>query len=342
MIPDTPKILFCLTDATTKDGLHFEAMNTALAAKGFIFAGEGTTTTGKVLLVYFTYEIAPKENIFSRRYHLHAALLPLKRAQTLAADGSAFAALVSKAKQGDRDLRLRPGDEFIADLSSNRARSSVWVIRRNGQKLLRKAFNAGSIAFVEREVLARSIIKDTRMAPIVLREGNVLYMPFYQTGYVWREGLLNFYPRPKAAQIFDFLGAINRQGYSMIDINPSAFLWDETGALRVVDFEFFTQTRVADDLRKSVDFIGDVGHLPAPAKNGYKRYWYDPLGGPWPRIMEYNKGTRLVVKALHLLFYRLPRRAAKTLDRARKSALTYLAAARDLKAGGLKDGYFNI
>lgn len=222
--------------------------------------------------------------------------------------------------EADRNLELRPDERYVADLTSNAVRSTIWLIDRKGELLIRKSFSRHFPSYLANELAARRRFGDTRIVEICEAEDNVLYMPFVDGCKAWDQRLFSFCRRDHARAVREFLAYINREGYSMVDINPSAFLFDGRGDLKVVDFEFFLATRPAADFGSSCDHSGQFSVPGLPKKNGWVRYWYDAVGGPWDKIERMSIAryrTRLLV---HLLCYRLPVRVAHTLEQAVKAA----------------------
>jgi hypothetical protein len=350
-----PNVFAVLLDREP-DETKLSSINLSLANHGISIGGstpirEGSASDGAagVLCVYFTYLLAAEEHILDRRRAMllnHVArifrrqgvpgrLLTSRHLSQLLALPE-IGQLFATARQGDRDLDL--GNEILVrDLSRNRARSSVWVVRRNGKHLVRKAYSSAHSEYVEREILAREALRDPRVLQICERHGNVLYLPYVEGDEAWSGRFFAFCPRPRAAAIFDFLGHVARSGYAMIDIGPSAFLFDARDRLAVVDFEFFASTPAAPDFALSKDYAGVFDGLPTPAKNGYRRYWYDAIGGELATVMAASPAWYAVGKALHVLTYRMPRR---TLSAAEKLARQLRAHA--IRLLGLRRGYFWI
>jgi hypothetical protein len=340
------------------DEAKLSSINASLSDHGIRLAGsaplrEGPASDGAsasgVLCVCFTYLLAAEEHILDRRRAMllnHVARIFRRRgvrgrlltgrhfSRLLALPG--IGPLFAAARQGDRDLDL--GNEILVrDLSRNRARSSVWLVRKNGKHWVRKAYSASHGDYVEREVVARAALHDPRVLQICERRGNVLYLPYVEGDEAWSGRLFAFCPRPRAAAIFDFLGHVARSGYAMIDIGPSAFLFDARDRLAVVDFEFFAAAPAAPDFAQSKDYAGAFDGLPTPAKNGYRRYWYDAVGGELATVMSASPARYAVGKVLHVLAYRMPRR---TLSAAEKLARQLRAHA--IRQIGLRRGYFRI
>ena len=336
-------------------------VNDGLKAKGLCLAGAvafappaprfPVVATGP-LLVYFTYNVPAGGDVLEpaharvlvrlarafRRRRVRGWLLGRAELDRLAARPEA-AAVVAAAKRGVRDLDLGADEAFVADLSQNRVRSSTWLVRRGARLLVRKAYSQCARNQIANELAARRVLADRRVVDIAERRGDVLYLPFVATDAPWRGGLLDFFPRERARQVFDFLGDVARSGHAMIDINPSAFLFDaERGALRVVDLEFFTPTAPAASFAESRDCAGDFGGLAAaPARNGYRRYWYDALGGGLEAVMAASPRRYALMKFSHLLLVRIPRRAAEGLVRRVRGLRDRL-----VRLAGLRTGCFRI
>jgi len=340
------------------DEAKLSSINASLSDHGIRLAGsaplrQGPSSDGAgssgAICVYFTYLLAAEEHILDRRRAMllnHVTRIFRRRAvrgrlltarhfsQLLALPG--IGPLFATARQGDRDLDL--GNEILVrDLSRNRARSSVWLVRRNGKHLVRKAYSAAHGDYVEREVLARAALRDPRVLQICERHGNVLYLPYVEGDEVWSGRLFAFCPRPRAAAIFDFLGHVARSGYAMIDIGPSAFLFDARDRLAVVDFEFFAAAPAAPDFTLSKDYAGAFDGVPTPAKNGYRRYWYDAIGGELATVMAASPARYAVGRALHVLTHRMPRRTVRAAEK-----LTRQLRAHSTRLLGLRRGCFRI
>lgn len=303
-----------------------------------------------LLLVCFTYLVAADADILDRRNaKLTAAIARifrrngvrgwlLGRAHLARLAGEAeVASLLAVARRGDRDLALAEDEVFIRDLSQNRARSSVWLVRRGDALLVRKAYSLCARNQIANELAARRELSDPRVLEIAERRGDVLYLPFVETAEPWSGRLLEFFPRERARAVFDFLEAVARSGHAMIDINPSAFLFDAQGALKVVDFEFFAQTTPAQSFVQSKDYTGAFDGVAAPARNGYRRYWYDPLGGDLDAVMNASPQRYALRKLAHLLLFRLPQRLA-----GRAAELAKHERDRIVRAWGLRKGCFRI
>ncbi|MCB1506213.1 MAG: hypothetical protein KDJ47_14640 [Hyphomicrobiaceae bacterium] len=231
----------------------------------------------------------------------------------------------------DRDLELRSGERFIADLTSNAVRSSIWLIERDGELCIRKAFSRYYPGFLENELAARRVMGDKRVVEISEQRGDVLYMPFIRGSMAWDGRLLSFCQRDHVRAVRAFLTDLNRIGYSMVDINPSAFLFDRDGALRVVDFEFFVASQPATDFLLSNDYSGKFDTKRAPKKNGWARYWHDAIGGRWEQIEQMSQPRYRAHLMFHLVSYRVPVRVGRWLERSGK-----LVANRVRRIAGLR------
>lgn len=304
------------------------AANRELEEKGIVLAGQvelaqcpSPLVPSGLCFVYFTYRLDADEDILSPR----EAKFALKLAEAFRKRGMTgwvlgrkqFSALetmpelqavMDRARQGDRDLHLEDDEVFIRDLSQNRIRSSIWLIRRGREYVVRKSYSSGSIYQLRNEIEARRVLRDRRVVEIIEQRGAVLYFPYIQGGFRWRGKLLEYFPRAYAQAVFDFLGDVARAGYSMIDINPSAFLFDGAAELKAVDFEFFARTRVAPNFVESADYAGRFDGIPAPKKNGYRRYWYDPLAGELDVVMAASPVDYGLRKVSHVLLHRIPGR----------------------------------
>ncbi len=337
------------------------ALNVKLKAKGLCLAGTVApapcaprfpAAAAGPLLVYFTYHVPAGGDVLEpaharvlvrlarafRRHRVRGWLLGRAELDRWAAWPEAAAA-VAAAERGDRDLHLKADEVFVADFSQNRVRSSTWLVRRGAALLVRKAYSQCARNQIANELAARRILADRRVVDIVERRGDVLYLPFVAADAPWRGGLLDFFPRERAQQVFDFLGDVARSGHAMVDINPSAFLFDaEGGALRVVDLEFFTPTAPAASFAESRDCAGDFGGLAAaPARNGYRRYWHDALGGGLEAVMAASPRRYALMKLSHLLFVRIPRRSAEGFARRVRGLRETL-----VRLAGLRTGCFRI
>jgi hypothetical protein len=352
-----PNVFAVLLDGEP-DEAKLSSINASLSDHGIRFAGstalrQGTASDGAgasdVLCVYFTYLLAAEEHILDRRRAMllnHVARIfrrqgvpgrlltsrHLSQLLPLPEIGPLFAT----ARHGDRDLDL--GNEILVrDLSRNRARSSVWLVRRNGKHLVRKAYSSAHGEYVEREILAREVLDDPRVLQICERRGNVLYLPYVEGEEAWSGRFFEFCPRRKAAAVFDFLEHVARSGYAMIDIGPSAFLFDASDRLAVVDFEFFTATPAAADFALSQDYAGAFDGVPTPAKNGYRRYWYDAIGGELGTVMSASPARYAVGRFLHVLTHRMPWRTVRAAEK-----LARQLRAHSIRLLGLRRGCFRI
>lgn len=352
----TPNVFaVLLQDRAEADALR--AVNGALKEKGFTFVGAAPVahaphpvTLPATLLVYFTYRLAGDADIVDarnaklaasiarmfRRRNLHGWLLGRAHLASLET-APEVQPLIAAARRGDRDLSLADGEALVKDLSQNRVRSTTWLVRRGDLLLVRKAYGLDNSRQIENELAARDVLRDLRVVEISDRRGAVLYLPYIESAFAWNGRIFDFFPREKAREIFAFLGDVARAGYSMIDINPSAFLFGPAADLKVVDFEFFARTSPAADFSRSKDYIGDFPGLPAPAKNGYDRYWYDALGGDLAFVMNASPARYAVRKAAHIVLYRVPRR---TLSAA--GALFKQARAQAMRLAGLRKGCLRI
>lgn len=344
-----------LQDGASADAIF--AVNSALKEKGISFAGAALVTHAPravglpaTLLVYFTYRLAGDADVVEarnaklaasvarifRRHKVHGWLLGRAHLSALENAGEAHG-VVATARRGDRDLELAEDEVFVRDLSQNRVRSTIWLVRRGDRLLVRKAYGLENSRQIENEVVARDVLRDPRVVEISDRRGAVLYLPYIEGASVWNGRFFDFFPRDEARKVFDFLGDVARAGYSMIDINPSAFLFGPAADLRVVDFEFFVRTSPATNFAKSRDYIGDFSGLPAPAKNGYDRYWYDALGGDFTFVMTASPSRYAVRKAAHIFLYRVPRRTLAAVEELAKQL-----RAQVIRLAGLRNGCFRV
>lgn len=333
-----------------------DALNSALAAKGFAAVGApnlNSQGSGREVVFYSTYSLAPDDDFLSAR---NAILLGrfanLVRAHELTADILGRGLFFAEASAGnsvyvapDRDLLLAHDEEFVADLSSNRVRSTIWLVRRSGSLVVRKALSSDYVSFADCEMAARTLLNDERVVPILERRGNVLYMPFVTGCAPVRPGLLSFCRRERASEVFDFLGHVNRLGYSMVDINPSSFMFED-GKLRVLDFEFFRPTRPASSFLDSADYTGnfdEFGSMRRPAKNGYRRYWYDAVGGPWQSVSRLSPAQYRLRLLAHILLYRVPMRITGAIAKFVRHLLAQAHRLRGLRWSFVRKGrYFRI
>ena len=321
-----------------------------MAHKGFLWAGSCPDEDGKHIHVFFTYIFSQNESLFDeknslllerivrmlRRAHVKG-VLQARPASVVAQNLNDFADLLAKAERGDRDLTLEEKEEFIADLSSNRARSSVWLVRRQGKLMVRKAFSHSCTSFAENELTARKILQDERVVKLLFQKDCVFYFDYIEGATVWRAGLFEFFPRSHAARVFTFLTDLSRQGYAMVDINPSAFIFDRSNNLHASDFEFFCKAEPANDFSLSADYKGQFDDSEAPAKGGYKQHWHDALGGDAAVIMHESDIRYAIRKLLHVLLYRIPRRILMRIaTRARITRASYV------RWQGLRDGQFHV
>lgn len=244
--------------------------------------------------------------------------------------------------QPDRDLELRLGERFIVDLTSNAVRSTIWLVERDGGLYIRKAFSRNFRGFLENELAARRIFGDERIVEISEQQGEVLYMPFIHGSTAWDGRLFSFCDRERVRAVRAFLADLNRTGHSMVDINPSAFLFDSRGELKVVDFEFFVASRPASDFRLSCDYSGEFNTQRTPKKNGWKRYWYDAIGGRWEKIERMSSTRYRVHLLLHLISYRVPIRAARSLEQTGKLLVNRARRIAGLKFTGNNAGQFQV
>lgn len=291
-----------------------------------------------LLLVYYSYMAAPGRDVVSapnsnlirkisailRRHRVRGLLLGDEAIGRLAQGWPDLAALVFRAGEGDRDLALRPGEEFVRNLSQNRLRSTVWLVRRGGQFQVRKAFSARYASHFQNELAARTIIQDDRIVPIDDTSGTVLYLPFLADHVSWGGGIFSFFPRQRALEIFDLIAAINRRGYSIVDINPDAFLW-KNGKVKAIDMEFFSRTRIAGRLEASADFTGAFHGIDSPQKGGYDRHWRDALGAPYHVVAGGSHTAIWVWRLQHVIAYRLPRQLGLFAERTVRKALDLAA-----------------
>lgn len=300
--------------------------------------------------IFTTHEIAQDDDILAAR---HADVL-VKFARILRRHGVRARILGAQAysdlvgwrigdyfrAEPDRDLTLAPGERFVADFTSNAVRSTIWLIERDGDLVIRKAFSRHYPGFLDNEMAARATFGDPRIVEIRERRGDVLYMPFIRGSKAWDGRLFSFCRRDRARAVRDFLAHINRAGYSMVDVNPSAFLFDQRDGLKVVDFEFFLATRPAEDFTTSCDHTGDFDKPGLPKKNGWVRYWYDAVGGSWERIERMSDLGYRAHLLLHLVAYRLPVRAGRALEQGGKIALNRVRRMIGLKRTGQDAGQF--
>lgn len=329
---------FAVIPSDTVSDSAFTALNADFERIGIKFAGcvplapseaDPQPLKGKTLLAYFSYELGENDSILAVRnaafLHKCVKLLHARRVCgavvgpemcTILLGGTPLRDAPGIAVVTDRDLTLRDDEIFLEDLTSNRARSTTWLVERDGRLMVRKAFSDTSSAFLENEMEARRALRDDRVVEILERRGNVIYLPYVRGTPVWDGHLFSFCNLKHANLVFDFLGSVSRSGYSMVDINPSAFLFDTFSGLKVVDFEFFAKTSRATDFRLSPDYLGNFNDVPTPKKNGYKRYWYDAIGGQLEFVMSASSFSLKLRQLLHLVTYRLPRRALRAIERA--------------------------
>lgn len=333
-----------LNEALERAGLAFVG-SCQVEAKLLADAGLAGSGTSARLLVYYGYTLSGSirrdaplwlkamRALRGRRFGM--VLLTeddLDRLRDSAAD---LGALLDVALRGDRDLDLVPGETFVRDLSGSRKRaSSVWLVERGGERLVRKAFGASYAHHLRRELLAREAIRAPGVQPIVERRGHVIYMRYLEGYRQWSGGLFAFVPRAVAIKVFGFLGEINRAGYSMVDINPDAFLWNDAGELRVVDFEYFAATRPAASVETSADFLGDFPGIDAPRRTGYRRFWRDAAGVPYAALVRGSTAEIAARRVLHIIV-RIPWRAGLGIERTARAGYAAAVVSLRLRAGRL-------
>jgi hypothetical protein len=148
---------------------------------------------------------------------------------------------------------------------------------------VRKTFCAGFGRNLERELRARSLIEDDRLSPILAASGMSLYLPWYRDYQSFPGGLFRFYPVKAARNVIDFLELLSSRGLAMVDINPSGFLYDANGNLKIVDCEYLTTTGAEHDFSRSVDFRGVSAErgVDGPRATGWNHFWRDAVGAPY-------------------------------------------------------------
>lgn len=333
----------------------FQGLNEVLKHKGVQYTGStdldnlqalphapGSQVASPTLYAYFTYlfpfgadpiRLAHGRDLcmirrIINRFGVELSLLGPEQACRLVTHSDDCADLVAEAHQGDRCLSLGRGETFLADLSANLARSSVWLVRRNGKLAVRKSYSAGYEDYYQREILARQILNDKRVAPIEIAKPLVLYMPYYTNVIRWRNGMLSRYPERCAAEIFDFLEYINAHGYSMVDINHSCFVFDKEVGLRVIDLEFFTKSYPAASFRDSADYSGAFAGIRRPRCCGYHHYWYEILGGNYEQVIERRPRSSTVSFAFHVIGRRLPHRIGRKCGKLTRSLIAAVSVRR--------------
>jgi hypothetical protein len=181
-------------------------------------------------------------------------------------------------------------ETVLVELSTRRFPSSVALVRlADGRVRVRKAFCPGLRANFERELKARRIVTDPRIAPVLATSDMTLYLPWYRQHRTFRSGLFRFYPVSAARNAISFLQSLNAAGYSMVDINPGSFLYDSKGDVVVVDFEFLSETHAAADFADSADYSGRSDGHDGPRARGWNHFWRDAVGAPFELVRSGNR-----------------------------------------------------
>jgi hypothetical protein len=192
-----------------------------------------------------------------------------------------------------RDTRAAgngPADVVLMKLTDRSFPSEVHLVRSaDGRIVVRKTFCAGFGRNLDRELMARQLIDDPRLSPILAASGKSIYMPWHNEYRAFTRGLFKFYPIRAARNVIDFLESLNARGLAMVDINPGSFLYDSEGNIKVVDCEYMTRTPTAISFERSLDFIGarTAGAHEAPRSTGWDHFWRDAVGVPY-RVVRFG------------------------------------------------------
>lgn len=182
----------------------------------------------------------------------------------------------------------------IKDLSKKSRRAKVEIVNYMSKEAIYKTFRPGRERFMEREILARKLKGDLSSISEILETGkNYIILKKYKD-ILYKKSLLKqpfrnekYMPLPVIKEVRKILSHYRSQGYELIDILPSNFLYDEKEGLKVLDFEFMQKGKVKTSKLKGCyawygipdDFQGDKpqGRI---FHNPYRSKWFVHTGLP--------------------------------------------------------------
>ncbi|MGB1087871.1 MAG: hypothetical protein ACPG06_05840, partial [Alphaproteobacteria bacterium] len=86
---------------------------------------------------------------------------------------------VGSQAQASRDSFHTSDVEVLARLENSGNRAKIEIVRRNGEKRVRKTFRSSALLYLENEIAARETLAHPAISPILDRGANYIEMPFY-------------------------------------------------------------------------------------------------------------------------------------------------------------------
>ncbi|MET0155753.1 MAG: hypothetical protein ABW189_06600 [Rickettsiales bacterium] len=198
----------------------------------------------------------------------------------------------------------------IRELGGSGKRSRVFLTSCGNDLFVEKHFPSGaSCPYFRNELRARDVLRHPAVAPIVARLEDGFIMPYYPASRPWNDDGRTLYPVDRARRVMQFMAWLAAQGFAMQDWHPGAFLFDESDALRVIDFEYLAEILPAFDFRMSPDFRGEdvfCGASVPLRKKGYRYMWKPALGLSYESLMRDGPAVLAVKRSLFFACKKFP------------------------------------
>ena len=184
--------------------------------------------------------------------------------------------------------------EVIKRLPNNARRAKVEIIKFEGREAVCKTFRPGALRYLDRELKARKISAGrNNVIPVLAHGRNHFVMPLLthdEAGFSSLKPLgsdRGFMSAWAIAEASKLIKRFRIEGYELIDFSPQNFILDETGNLRVFDFEFLQRGGCeAGHVRGNYawhfppdGFRGDYPRV-SRKRNPYNENWFRRTGVP--------------------------------------------------------------
>lgn len=150
-------------------------------------------------------------------------------------------------------------ERVYKDLSGNRRRAKVEVIEYEGEKAVKKTYQAGKERFLKREVYVYGeLSKECEFIPKLLDSGdNYLIVPLLDTlKAADNKRIKKWMLRKYRDEILGISRFFYEKGFALIDFHPGNILITKEGP-RIIDFEFlYKYDHRPKSIDESFDFIG--------------------------------------------------------------------------------------
>lgn len=181
--------------------------------------------------------------------------------------------------------------EVLRSVSRFSRRAKLEVIRYGSGLAVKKTFRHQSLHILEREASFLEDISPLRpeVLPVIERGPNYFICPFVNSRPTRWSVLGVSGPKLLALrqvrQVSDFLKFLFERGYDPVDCGPHNLLIDDSGNVKVIDFEFVHRTDAPVEAEESLclsgvheSFEGEVPKLAAWLHDPYFGYWYGHTG----------------------------------------------------------------